>query len=646
MARVDFELRMALAKVSRTSGLLTRGALRTSGAPFALFFAALCLVSSGAFAQETPGPKVTPKATAPAPPKIEIVPKEKKPPTAKPKEASKTKPKAKPAQATKTPGKKVPEKKVPEKKIQRSVTKTGAKVEIRTKDDPKKGKKGEDGTAKPDASATKKNSSRFVEGELANVGASGLIPWENRFGLSFGIERLGEIFYVAVQTEINYSTTLAGRDLSMSFGVPMRIQLLDARPDRRWDDAGQIRKRDWDEVSDYATVIRRIQYGGKEQHIYLDVNAFTANSIGHGALLRRYNSHLNLNTRRVSAQFDAFSDFGGVETYINDITGPNILGGLVFLKPLSLVDRSQYFLRSFSIGFSMVADIDAPLRNRLDEDDVDNDGRRFNEILVDQGTFQPIYSPTTVLAYGVDVEFKVIDRRALDWKMYFDYSFLESGVPIDDPSSPSYENIPSRGVRSSGLTIGHLFRQNLGVNPVHALRFRLEYLRYDPNYVPGYFDTLYEIQRIQYLAKTSGQTSDLANQTKVQQVLGRDPSGSAVNGLYFEASWRIGNGFALSLGVALNSAGADDSLYVHIESPEFETLQFFATYQRRNASGFKDLFAFDFRETDLFMLKARYRLLDVLHLNMEALTPFGIGPESLFRSTVQVNVNAEFGFAY
>ena len=84
--------------------------------------------------------------------------------------------------------------------------------------------------------------------------------------------------------------------------------------------------------------------------------------------MRRYNSHLNLNTRRVSAQLDAFTDYGGVETYINDVTGPNVVGGLVFLKPLSLVDRSQYFLRSFSIGFSVVADIDAPLRNVLDED--------------------------------------------------------------------------------------------------------------------------------------------------------------------------------------------------------------------------------------------------------------------------------------
>jgi hypothetical protein len=583
----------------------------------------------------------SPRVEAQEPPKapegtrvIEIVPKEK--PAAKAKKKAEEGAKSRP--------------------VQKSTTQTGATVEIRDKGGAKpppkssaitkkKGAKKKGTKDDPKAPAKPAKTDRFVEGELANVGASGLIPWQNRFGLSLGIERLGEIFYIAAQAEVNYSTTVWGRDLSMSFGVPLRFQLLDARPDRRWDDIGQIRKRDWDELSDYATVIRRIQFGGKEQHFFLDVNAFTANSIGHGALLRRYNSHLNLNTRRVSAQLDAFSDYGGVETYINDVTGPNVVGGLVFLKPLSLIDRSQYFLRSFSIGFSIVADIDAPLRNVLDEDDVDNDGRRFNEILVDQSTFQPVYVPTTVLAYGFDMEFKLMDSRSIDWKMYFDYSFLESGVPIDDPGQPSFDNIPAKGVRSSGFTMGHLFRHNLGSDPVHALRFRLEYRRYDPNYVPGYFDTLYEIQRIQYLSNAGG-PGGLANQTKLQQVLGRDPSGGQVDGVYLEGSWRIGNGFALSLGMVLNSAGSDDSLYVHLESPEIETLQFFATYQRRNASGFTDLFAFDFTETDLFILKARYRILDALHLNMEALTPFGIGPESLFRSTVQVNVNVEFGVKY
>ena len=61
---------------------------------------------------------------------------------------------------------------------------------------------------------------------------------------------------------------------------------------------------------------------------------------------------------------------------LNDITRPNVMGALGFLKPLSIIDRSNYLLRSFSVGLTAVTDFKAPVRNALDRDDIDNDGRR------------------------------------------------------------------------------------------------------------------------------------------------------------------------------------------------------------------------------------------------------------------------------
>ena len=69
-----------------------------------------------------------------------------------------------------------------------------------------------------------------IEGELANIGAIGLVPWENRFGLTIGVERLGEIFYGVATPQINYTNpSWGGRPFTMSFGVPLRFQILDAR---------------------------------------------------------------------------------------------------------------------------------------------------------------------------------------------------------------------------------------------------------------------------------------------------------------------------------------------------------------------------------------------------------------------------------
>ena len=486
----------------------------------------------------------------------------------------------------------------------------------------------------------------FVEGELGNIGGVGLVPWKNRFGIIVGIERIGEVFYGAARPEINYTRKVGTKDLSMSFGVPVRFELLDNRLAEKWENIGVFRNEDWDEVSDYAQVLRFLRFGGKESRFFLDVNSFTANTIGHGVLLKRYNPNLNLNTTQVSLQLDAFGDYVGGETYVNNITGPSVLGVLVFLKPLSIIDRDNFFLRSFSLGITVVGDVDAPMRNRLDIYDVDEDGRRLTEIQVNQDTFQPEYHGIGVIGYGLDLEFKLVDKRELDWKMYFDQSFLETGLPVESELTKEDGAPYTEAVRAGGFTWGNLFRMNLGKKTVHALRFRTEVRNYDPHYLPSYFDTLYEIQRVQYFNGLHERERDLQNDTKLQRVLGRDPNGDRVNGVYLEGSWRVGNGFALSLGLEWNDQTPDNSLYLHAEVPRVGNWAFMASYQHRGAKDFGDLFALSLDDTDVLLMKTRYGLFDSVHLNIEVLTPFGIGPESLFRNNLQVNFNAEIGFEY
>jgi len=516
-----------------------------------------------------------------------------------------------------------------------------------------------DTTDKSDTSRTAKKpakkSGRFIEGELANVGAIGLVPWENRFGTVVGIERIGDIFYAGLTPQINYSREVADRPLTMSFGLPLRFELHDTRPEfvdddgtarGRWQNAGAFRTQDWDEPSDFAQLIRAIQYGGKEGHLYLDINAFKASSIGHGSLLKRYNPNLNLNSRQVSAQLDAFGDYGGAETFVNDITGPSILGALVFVKPLSLIDRSNYVLRSFSVGATVIADVDAPLRNRLDIDDVDNDGRRANEFRINQKSFQPEYIDNAVVGFGIDAEVKVLDTRTTDWKTYVDYSTLSSGLPQDDPEHPIWDKakLPRKYVQSGGLSWGNLVRVNLGQDTVHALRMRTEVRRYDQNYLPSYFDVMYEIQRVQYDIGARGRPDP--NGTKLQQILGRKGKDGKVFGLYFEASWLVGDLFAMAVAMEVNDTTPDNNFFLHLELPKVRNFQALATLHRRSAKEAGDLFAFSGGERDILILKGRYRVADSFHINLEALTPYGIGPDSYFANTLDFNLNAEFGFGY
>ena len=153
-----------------------------------------------------------------------------------------------------------------------------------------------------------------------------------------------------------------------------------------------------------------------------------------------------------------------------------------------------------------------------------------------------------------------MDRRSLDWKVYLDYSVLETGVPTDPAGSTATSNIPTVATRATGFTWGSLFRSNLGNDPVHALRFRVEFRQYDPNYLPSYFDSLYEVQRVQYFNTQAKASSELANQTKLQKVLGRETKDDSIQGIYLEGTWRLGNSLALSLGLELSTSDSGASI--------------------------------------------------------------------------------------
>ncbi|MCK6571937.1 hypothetical protein L6V77_12675 [Myxococcota bacterium] len=488
----------------------------------------------------------------------------------------------------------------------------------------------------------------FVEGELAEIGAATLPPWENRAGVSIGLERVGEVYYGAATPRVSYADTVADRPLSLAFGVPLRFEILDARPNERYAHAGRLRTEDWDQPGDYARVIERIRYGGKEKRLYVNVDSSSTTTIGHGPLMRRYNPHLDFNRSRVSAEVDAFDDFGGGELYVNDVVEPHLAGGILFVKPLSLIDPRDDFLRSVSLGFTFLVDVDAPARMELDLQDRDDDGRRESEWAINQDSFEPQALEVPVLAWGADIEAKFIDERILDWKAYFDYSALSTALPAEGGIETSPRRVALEDVYAAGFTFGHLLRMNFGQgdDPVQAVRLRAEYRNHAPNYLPGYFDVLYEVQRARY-GGGSGDTGEaLANGTKSQRVLGRDPDGARVHGGYFEASWRYSHYVALAIGVEANNTTPDDNVLLHAEIPRLGDWQFRATYHRRQADSLLGAFTPTLGRADYLTAALRYAVHDFVHVRADLGTPFGIGPDSLYRSKLQANFGVDFGVDY
>jgi hypothetical protein len=507
----------------------------------------------------------------------------------------------------------------------------------------------------------------FIKGDLAAIGALGLVPWGHRIGGRVDIERLGPLFYVTLTPTVNYTLRINKRDMSMSFGVPLRLQLLDTRgidADEKWADAGRFRKEDWDTPQDFVKLIRFFTYGRKEDHFYFNINAFRTATIGHGTLLKRYNPNLSIDIQRVSVELDGFTDYIGAQTYLNNIGGPNLAGALVFFKPLSLVNRSSYVLRSFSIGAHVVVDWDAPMVNRLDIFDEDKDGRR-GEILLGGSNVQPQYTPTTIVGYGFDLETKIYKspKKSFDLKAYLDVSFLTASIPkacekwadgadkqkcavlfSNDPVmvAAQPDNIETEQVTSNGVALGLLGRFTLGEKRNHALRLRLEFRSYAPNFLPSYFDTFYQVERVQYRNSRDPLATNPANQSKVRRILGREGD-DRVFGVQMEASYALWNVVEASIGFSFNSQTSDNGFYLHLGVPRNRYFSFALTYYK-SSSHAGDLLKLT--DNALFIFQGRAFVLPFLHVYLGAVTPFGYGEDNQYRQIFDVTAGLEFFFKY
>ena len=251
----------------------------------------------------------------------------------------------------------------------------------------------------------------------------------------------------------------------------------------------------------------------------------------------------------------------------------------------------------------------------------------------------------------------------VDLKLYLDVSFLTGQVPKacdewmegeakqrchtlfqNDPVTLVLQpdEIETRRVTSNGVALGLLGRFTLGRKRNHALRTRLELRSYAPNYLPSYFDTFYQIERVQYRNSRDPLASNPASQTKLRRILEREGEGR-VFGVYFEASYALWRVFEASIGFSFNSRTADNGFFIHLGVPRNKYFSFFLTYYK-STSHAKDLHKLG--ENALFIFQGRGYILPFLHLYLGAVTPFGFADNNQYRQIFDINMGLEFSFKY
>jgi hypothetical protein len=444
----------------------------------------------------------------------------------------------------------------------------------------------------------------FIKGELANfIGSSKLISANNRVGVKLGYQEFDQVHYGKVIPEVD----LRFGKLELGLGIPLAFEIVNTTVDESTNeiigfrDAGDIRKEDWDEVGEYARFIRYLTWGRKEDNLYFNLSQNTSATIGHGALMRRYSVNIDPNSTRVSAQFDAYNDYAGFEIITNSIVDWDIFGGIAFIKPLSLFSEDPT-ARSVSIGFTYIADHHAPVTIETQSDPSDNP-----YFMVGAGR-PNITSHSFLHALGVDLEMKIVKTKNVDLKPYIDYSWLmPSAVDNDSSLEP---------VGGGGLTIGLLGRFNYGQAPITAIRTVAEFRSFSATYLPGYFDTFYEMQK--FLSTQQYSRYAIANDTipatKFAEIFVNRKDQDRHLGYYLEFGYSIVGYLSFVLSLEGSNAASSTNFMAHMEIPVFEFLQFFASFHQRSMDDIGDLFSSNRYDKQVYSA-ARVKLLPFLFLN-------------------------------
>ncbi len=429
----------------------------------------------------------------------------------------------------------------------------------------------------------------FVKGELSSfIGASKLVTKNNRIGLRLGAELVDGVFYQTINPEVD----LRFGKLQFGLGVPLAIEIYDMNfqhlslePGQEVDwtegfgDAGRFRTEDWDEPSEYIRFIRYATWGRKEDNLFVSLSQVGNNSLGHGALMRRYSANIDPNSVRVALQLDMYNDYVGFELMSNSVVDWDVFGALAFIKPLSFFMDSPV-ARSWSIGFTWLADRHAPvtLGTRTF-----GDPPAPNPFYLAGDNHPEAVSTAFLQAMGVDMEVKILKTESVDLKPFVDFSFM---LPGDPSGGVALE--PEWGW---GFTAGLLGRFNLGQDPVHAFRLIAEFRTFTPTYLPGYFDTFYEVQK--YLANLN--YADYTAQgrlppTKFEDVFVARKGQDQRYGYYVEFNYSIVENLTLTLALEGSNADRSTNFLAHLEVPALSWLQFFASYHHRSMDGLGELF--------------------------------------------------------
>ncbi|MBN2802573.1 MAG: hypothetical protein JXR91_05730 [Deltaproteobacteria bacterium] len=178
---------------------------------------------------------------------------------------------------------------------------------------------------------------------------------ESSDGLSFfssvgiGLGTVDEdlFFLLMLEQGISYN------DFKLRLSGPFRFRIYDKSPD---NDTG-LRSEDWDDPSDWARILRSIDYNRKftDGGIALHIGELNGVSMGHSTIVSSYFNSTDMDYYQGGATLGVDVKGNGIEFLMNNFVSPSIFSGRTFVAPFAWFVKSQ-IARRFRAGFDFMVD--------------------------------------------------------------------------------------------------------------------------------------------------------------------------------------------------------------------------------------------------------------------------------------------------
>jgi hypothetical protein len=314
--------------------------------------------------------------------------------------------------------------------------------------------------------------------------------------------------------------------------------------------------------SDLLSKILFLSYGSKGDKVFIRLGNIPDMTLGHGFIFDRYSNMLGFPAvRKVGLQFDL--DFGvyGFETVFSDLSRTRLFGMRHYVRPL----YGTPVLGNLGFGVSGAIDLEPFILSN-----------------------QAFEGNPSVFFVGADVDFPVFDIYVLSLTIFADVA--KAGIYINNTNENPYLSslIATKGYQNGfNLLDGYGLSAGIKGTIIGALPWKIEYRRTEGNFIPSYFDTLYDAQK-------SGKLISLLTLTPppfngILGGLGVKVEGIAEGNIEYEQLWPQDSDFSgYSINRLIGRFKVDKQIIkTFVGVPVYGKL----TYQRNNIPSISDFFS-------------------------------------------------------